>query len=321
MAVYTQLSEVEIKQFLALYDLPPLQEAEGILSGVENTNYLITLEDGSRFILTLFERRMAEEELPFFAELMEHLALKGFPSPKPLHAKNAKIIQRIKDKPAIMVSFLFGKSTTNIQPEHMSELGAAMANMHLKNANFKYSRKNSLSVDGWKNILNKISNQADEIAPGLANELQNEMKMISDAWPKNLPSGVIHADIFPDNVFYDSHDKLTGIIDFYFACNDFYVYELAICLNSWCFEKNLEFNITKAKLMLRAYNEVRPLSDAELHALPILARGAALRFLLTRAHDWLFQVEGAIVKPKDPIEYLKKLRFHRSVKHHKEYGL
>ncbi len=321
MAVYTELSPSEIQTFLSVYALPRLAKAEGIHGGVENTNYLLTLQDGTRLILTLFEKRVSASELPFFTGLMQQLAACGIPCPRPLLAKDHSVIQRVKDKPAIMVSFLEGKGVLAIQNIHMSELGAHMARLHLAGKDYAVTRKNDLLLAGWKALLGKIGRRADEIAPGLASELAEEMSALEASWPTALPYGVIHGDLFPDNVFYDAQGKLTGIIDFYFACNDFLMYDLAICLNAWCFEKTNGFNITRAKLMLRAYHEVRPISEEELSALPVLARGAALRFLLTRTHDRLFPVAGALVTPKDPMEYLKKLRFHRSVKHHAEYGL
>ena len=321
MAVYTELSHNEIRDFLGAYALAPLAEAKGICSGVENTNYLLALQDGGRFILTLFEKRVAEADLPFFVGLMEELAANRVPAPMPLRAKDGQAIRRLRGRPAVIATFLEGKSAATIKPVHISGLGAHMARLHIGASGFKQTRRNSLSLPQWRSLLGRIAHRADEIVAGLADELHAEMEALEAAWPRNLPEGVIHADLFPDNVFYNAEGRLTGIIDFYFSCNDFFAYDLAICLNCWCFEKDYQFNITRAKLMLRAYNEVRPLSEEELNALPVLARGAALRFLLTRAHDWLFPVAGALVTPKDPIEYLKKLRFHRSVKHHREYGL
>ncbi len=321
MAVYTELSQGEIQAFLHSYNLAPLRLAEGIRAGVQNTNYCITLEDNTKLILTVFETRVNETDLPFFMGLMEHLALHKVSCPMPLRAKNGQIIQQVKNKPASLVTFLEGRSVTSIQNPHMSELGAAMARLHLAGQSYTLTRANTLSLAGWKELYAKIGSRADEIIPGLAQEIDSEIKALEMAWPRDLPHGVIHADLFPDNVFYNDDNQLTGIIDFYFACNDILSYELAICLNAWCFEKHSEFNITKAKLMLRAYHDVRPISEAELEALPVLARGAALRFLLTRAHDWLFPVKGALVTQKDPMEYVKKLRFHRSVTHHSQYGL
>jgi homoserine kinase type II len=321
MAVYTELSAEDISTFLGEYDLPPLEESHGIRAGVENTNYLIIVSGGARYILTLFEKRVAEADLPFFTGLMERLSAAGVPCPMPLHGKDGAVIRRLKNKPAVIVTFLEGKSVSAISPKHMSELGVHMARMHLGGQGFERQRSNALSLVGWEMLLKKIMPRADEIAPNLANELEAERHALESVWPIDLPRGVIHADLFPDNVFFDAGNRLTGIIDFYFACNDFLAYELAICLNAWCFEKIYEFNITKAQLMLRAYNEIRPLSEAELVALPVLARGAALRFLLTRAHDWLFPAQGALVTPHDPVEYLRKLRFHLGVTHHSQYGL
>jgi homoserine kinase type II len=321
MAVYTELSLEEIRAFLSGYSLPPLEVAEGIRAGVENTNYLLKVKGGEHYILTLFEKRVAAADLPFFMGLMQQLAERGVPCPMPLRGRDGSVIRSLKGRPAVIVTFLEGKGTGSIQNAHMSELGTHMARMHLAAEGYTVPRQNALSLAGWEALLKKVAPRADAIAPGLAHELEEEMRALADTWPMDLPRGVIHADLFPDNVFYNAQERLTGIIDFYFACNDFLAYDLAICLNAWCFEKIYEFNITKARLMLRAYHEARPLSEAELGSLPVLARGAAFRFLLTRAHDWLFRVESALVTPHDPLEYLKKLRFHRSVTHHREYGL
>jgi homoserine kinase type II len=321
MAVYTELTQDEIQTLLNDYDLPKLAAADGIRSGVENTNYKLTLQDGTKRILTLFEKRVAEADLPFFAGLMEQLAAKHVPCPMPVHARDGAALRRVKNKPAMMVTFLEGASTSSIQNPHMTELGRHLANMHLGAAGFPLARPNALSLSGWQTLCAKILPRADEIVAGLADVLHEEIQYQEAAWPAHLASGVIHADLFPDNVFFDKDAKLTGLIDFYFACNDMLAYDIAICMNAWCFEKGRDFNITRAKLLLRGYNDVRPLPEAELAALPVLARGASLRFLLTRAHDWLFPVAGALVTPHDPLEYLRKLRFHRTVKHHSEYGL
>lgn len=323
MAVYTALSDFEIGAFLSRYTIGTLVSAKGITEGVENTNYLLTAEkDGvqTRYILTVYEKRTKEEDLPFFAGLKQHLAARGVTCPVPILDAGGNAIGRIKDKAAMLVSFLAGKSTRAIQNVHMSELGAHMARMHLAVADFAGARANALSLAGWRSLVEKIESRADEIAPGLGALLAGEMQWLEKNWPNDLPTGVIHADLFPDNVFYEG-ERLSGIIDFYFACNDILVYDLAIVINAWSFERQREFNITKAQQLLKAYNNVRPISDAELNAFPILCRGSALRFLLTRAYDWLNPVAGAQVSPKDPMEYVKKLRFHQSVSHHREYGL
>jgi len=314
MAVYTELSHGEIEHFLSFYPLPPLAKAEGICSGVENTNYLITLQGGRKLILTLFEKRVKAEELPFFAGLMEHLASAGVPSPLPLHCKDGNIIQALKGKQAIVVTFLAGESTEHIKDGHIAELGAYLAKLHLAGAGYPLMRRNDLSVEGWRELYVKIAARAHEISPGLEEELHNELIYLEPLWPLLLPKGVIHADLFPDNVFFDRKNHLTGIIDFYFACNDFLAYDLAVCINSWCFDKDFQLNKAHVKLLLEHYSKVRPLTRQELDAMPVLVRGAALRFLLTRAYDFLHAAPGALVSPKDPLEYLRKLRLFRDMK-------
>lgn len=321
MAVYTILSDDDISSLLSAYDLPALATAEGIRSGIENTNYKLTLADGTRLILTLFEKRVNEAELPFFASLMDELSSGGIPCPRPMHARDGQALRRVRDKPAMMVTFLEGTSVTSIRSQHTEELGRQLARLHLAGMACGPSRRNDLSLAGWQQLCGKVAPRADEIAAGLGAMLQEEAAYQQEHFPSHLPQGIIHADLFPDNVFFDAKDRLTGIIDFYFACNDMLAYDVAICLNAWCFDKEGEFALACARALLRGYNEVRPLSGAELEALPVLARGAALRFLLTRTHDGLFPVAGALVTPKDPLEYIRKLRFHRSVKHHGEYGL
>jgi homoserine kinase type II len=207
-----------------------------------------------------------------------------------------------------------------IHPEHCGPVGDVLARMHLAGSSFRMKRANALSLDGWKHLYESCDVKADTVKKGLGDDILRELDHLAMNWPRDLPAGVIHADLFPDNVFF-MHDELSGIIDFYFACNDFLVYDLAICLNAWCFEPDISFNATKARRMVAAYNKVRPLEPAEIAALPLLARGSALRFLLTRLYDWLNLPKGALVKPKDPIEYWKKLRFHRSVKSAAAYGL
>jgi homoserine kinase type II len=321
MAVYTELSFDEIQNFLDPYGLANLKTTSGISAGVENTNYLLTLEGDHKLILTLFEKRVASSDLPFFVGLMEQLARKSLPVPRPLHTEDAKIIGSIKDKPAIVITFLEGKSTNTIKTEHVAELGKYLAKMHLGSTGYHGIRPNALSLSGWREITAKVLARAEEITEGLAQDLQEEIAYLESEWPEDLPQGVIHADLFPDNVFYNAQNQLTGIIDFYFACNDFLAYDIAVCLNAWCFEKDLQFNITKARSLLNSYHGLRPLSAGELRALPVLARGAALRFLLTRTYDWLFPVKNALVTPKNPLEYLSKLSFHRKVRSHTEYGL
>jgi homoserine kinase type II len=319
MAVYTEVGDRELVAFVAEYDIGGVIACKGIAEGVENSNYLLQTEGGT-FILTLYEKRVARQDLPFFLGLMEHLAARGIACATPVRGRDGEALREVAGRPAAVVTFLSGVWVRRPHPEHCAQLGEAMAHMHLAGGDFAIARPNDLSVSGWRRLHDACAGRADEVEADLAAELEAELSEIERNWPGDLPAGVIHADLFPDNVFF-LENKLSGLIDFYFACDDFFAYDLAVCLNAWCFEPDNAFNITKARHMLSAYRKVRPFSEAELEALPLLARGAALRFLLTRLYDWLHQVEGAMVKPKDPIEYLKKLRFHRQVSGPGEYGL
>ena len=319
MAVYTAIDEDSLDDFLNAYDVGRAVSLKGIAEGVENSNYLLMTEEG-RFILTLYEKRVDPDDLPFFLGFMDHLAAKGVRCPTPIHGRDGQALRKLCGRPAALISFLDGVWPTRIQPFHCAGLGKALATMHLAGADFSLKRANALSIAGWRPLFERCKAGADDVHPGLASALEAELATIEGSWPRGLPSGVIHADLFPDNVFFQ-REALTGLIDFYFACNDLLCYDIAICLNAWCFEVDGAFNITKARHMLAAYRQVRPLSDGELEALPLLARGAALRFLLTRLYDWQHQVEGALVKPKDPLEYLEKLRFHQGVTGPGAYGL
>jgi homoserine kinase type II len=319
MAVYTAIDQAALAPFLAAYDLPPLVALEGIAQGVENSNYRLVTADGP-FILTLYERRVAPDDLPFFLALMDHLAGKGVPCPTPVHGRDGRALRSLCGRPAALVSFLAGASPHRVRASHCSALGDALARLHLAGADFAMVRPNDLSVASWRRLFEACRADADELQPGLEAEIAGELEQLERHWPAGLPQGVIHADLFPDNVFF-AGAAVSGIIDFYFACNDITAYDLAICLNAWCFEPDGAFNITKARQMLAAYRAVRPFTAAELAALPLLARGAALRFLLTRLFDWQNQVAGALVKPKDPLEYLGKLRFHRGLSGPGAYGL
>lgn len=324
MAVYTHLTHEEVAAHLSRYDLGELVSAEGIQEGVENSNYLIRTTTG-KYILTLFEKRVDPADLPFFIGMMDWLADHGIPCPQALIDKDGAKILTLKGHPAVLISFLNGKGVRTIRNTHLALLGDIQAKMHLAAEGFSLSRPNTMSLEEWKGLAEKVVSGADTIMRGLANLIEKEIRFLEAHWPGGLPSGVIHADMFPDNVFYIEHGldiRLSGVIDFYFACNDFFMYDLAICMNAWCFENmHHEFNITRTSLMLKGYNRIRPISKAELDALPILARGSALRFLLTRCYDWLNPAPGALVKPKNPMEYLKKLQFHQQVKSHTEYGL
>ncbi|HUB96336.1 MAG TPA: homoserine kinase [Stellaceae bacterium] len=319
MAVYTDVPDDDLRVFVADYDLGEVVSCKGIAEGVENSNYLLRTERGT-FILTLYERRVAPADLPFFLALMEHLARNGIACPTPLHGRDGVALRRLCGKPAVIVTFLDGMWPRRVQPFHCAALGGALARLHQAGRGFVLRRANSLSVAGWRTLFEACRARAHEVHPGLAEELGAELAALESAWPAHLPAGVIHADLFPDNVFFRG-DKLSGVIDFYFACTDFLAYDIAVCLNAWCFEPDGDFNVTKARLMLAAYRAVRPLEVDEFALLPLLARGSALRFLLTRLYDLLNHPPGALVRPKDPLEYLRKLRFHRDVARPTEYGL
>ena len=318
MAVYTKVTERELSDFLKRFDIGTLVSLTGISEGIENTNYLVQT-DKARFILTLYEKRVNPRELPYFLDLMTHLAKKGISCPLPVADKTGETLLPLCGKKACLTTFLNGKSVAQITPEHCGQLGAAMAKMHLAGQDFAGFRKNDLSVDGWETLIGKIGKAADTVADDLFDEMSNVFETVKSRFPTGLPQGVIHADLFPDNVFF-TDGKLSGIIDFYFACNDALVYELAVCLNAWCFDQDTwDFNPAKAKNMIEAYDRVRPLSIEEKEALPALALGSALRFLLTRTYDWLNRVPDALVTPKNPLEYVKKMRFHEKIRDCREY--
>ena len=319
MAVYTEVSDTELAAFIADYDIGPAISCKGIAEGVENSNYLL-LTEGGPHILTLYEKRVAAQDLPFFLDLIEHLAARGVPCPVPVHGRDGAVLRQLCGRPAAITSFLTGVWLRRPQPGHCAALGEALARLHLAGLDYAPERANALSLDSWRPLFEKCHAGADGVVPGLSAEVSASLERIEAEWPRDLPRGVIHADLFPDNVFFE-RDRLSGLIDFYFACNDALVYDLAVCLNAWCFEPDLSFNVTKARHMIARYCAVRRCSQAEIAALPRLAEGAALRFLLTRLYDWINQVEGALVKPKDPREYLHKLRFHRGVKDPRAYGI
>jgi len=319
MAVYTDVADDELHAFVALYDIGEVLSCKGIAEGVENSNFLVATERGN-FILTLYEKRVAPADLPFFIALMEHLAKNGVACPTPLHGRDGVALRELCGRPAAIVSFLPGMWPRRIQPFHCAGVGRALAELHDAGASFDMKRTNDLSVLGWRRLYEACSPRACEVHPGIAGELDEELRLLERDWPRDLPRGVIHADLFPDNVFFRDRD-VSGLIDFYFACTDFLAYDLAICLNAWCFEADGSLNVTKTRLLLDGYRQARPISPAELAALPILARGSAIRFLLTRLFDWLNQPAGALVRPKDPLEFLRKLRFHRSVASPRDYGL
>ena len=319
MAVYTEFTDEELNSFIEGYDIGTALSAKGIAEGVENSNYLLSTEAG-QFILTLYERRVDPKDLPFFLGLMEHLAGRGLTCPTPVHARSGSALGRLADRPAAIISFLSGMWVRRPQAHHCAAVGRALAELHDKASDFELTRPNALSLADWRPLYQNCNGRADEVQKGLAGEIERELDFLETAWPKGLPTGVIHADLFPDNVFFLG-GELSGLIDFYFACNDMLAYDLAICLNAWCFEADGSLNMTKSHALIAGYQAVRPLDKTELQALPLLARGSALRFLLTRLYDWLTVPENALVVPKDPTEYTRRLRFHRTVDSASAYGL
>lgn len=320
MAVYTDVAADELAEFLSRYDLGELLSYKGIAEGVENSNFLLHTSAGY-FILTLYEKRVERDDLPFFLALMTHLASRGISCPLPVKDRSGEALSSLSGRPAAIISFLEGVWPRKPNAAHCAGVGQALARMHLAGRDFPMSRPNALSVAGWRPLFDAAAARVDEVQPGLAAFITAELDYLEgNVWPTNLPQGVIHADLFPDNVFFLG-ERLSGIIDFTFACNDTLAYDVAICLNAWCFESDYSFNVTKARALLGAYGRERQLSDAEEHALPLLARGAALRFLLTRLVDFLNVPPGALVRPKDPLEYVRKLRFQQSVASMRDYGV
>ncbi len=319
MAVYTDVAAEDLAAFLAGYDIGDLLAYKGIAEGVENSNFLVHTSRGY-FILTLYEKRVAAADLPFFLGLMEHLHARGITCPQPVKNLKHEVWGWIAGRPAAIITFLDGMWIRRPSPGHCAALGEALARLHLAGLDFEMSRANALSVEGWRPLYDICSARVDEVQRDLKLFLAAELLHLEREWPRRLPQGVIHADLFPDNVFFLGN-RLSGLIDFYFACTDALVYDVAICLNAWCFESDHSYNVTKGRSLLNAYTQVRPLSDAERGALPLLARGAALRFLLTRLVDWFDVPAGALVRPKDPMEYYRKLRFHQAVKEAGDYGI
>lgn len=318
MAVYTEVSFEELETLLERYDIGQPLSFKGIAEGIENSNFYLQTDRGA-FILTLYEKRVAVGDLPFFLGLMEHLADRGLSCPLPVKTRDGQALVELNGRMAAIVTFLTGIALRRPDAAHCAAAGAEMARLHKCGEGFALTRANALGPPGWKLLADQIEG-ADDIEEGLSALIATSLDAVVAEWPTDLPRGVIHADYFPDNVLF-VQEKVGGVIDFYFACNDFYIYDLAIMLNSWCFEIDGSFNITKGQSLIGAYRAQRPLSDAEIAALPVLMRGSALRFLLTRTYDWINHDPTALVRPKDPREYSKKLRFHNKVKHAREYGL
>jgi homoserine kinase type II len=320
MAVYTDVAADELAEFLQGYDIGELLSYKGIAEGVENSNFLLHTTSGY-FILTLYEKRVAKGDLPFFLALMAHLAVHGITCPQPVKNRRGEALAMLAGRPAAIITFLEGIWPRKPNTAHCAGVGQVLAKMHLAGRDFSMSRANALSVSGWRPLFDAAASRADELQHGLRDFISAELdRLESGIWPEQLPKGVIHADLFPDNVFFLG-EKLSGVIDFTFACNDILAYDIAITLNAWCFEADHSFNVTKARAFLNAYGRERKLSDAEQDALPLLARGASLRILLTRLVDWFNVPPGALVRPKDPLEYVRKLRFQQGVASIRDYGV
>jgi homoserine kinase type II len=300
MAVYTDVSDDALHDYLADYDIGGLVAFRGIAEGVENSNFSLRTTTGD-YILTLYERRVDPQDLPWFLGFMQHLAASGITCPLPVPGRDGAALRFLCGRHAAITTFLPGVWPRRVQQAHCRPLGEAVARLHLAGRDFAPQRPNALGPQAW------------------AGQLDRAAASILAAWPADLPRGHIHADLFPDNVFF-LDGRLSGLIDFYFACTDVYAYDIAICLNAWCFEADFAFNATRAKAFFRGYESVRPLCSAERAALPVLAQGAALRFLLTRLFDWLNTQPGAMVTRKSPLEYLRRLRFHLGIRDFRDYG-
>ncbi len=315
MAVYTQLTEDDLAALLADYDLGEASAFAGIEAGVENSNFALTTPRG-RYIVTIFERRVGEADLPFFMGLMAHLAARGFPAPKPIATRSGAMLTRVKGKPAAVVSFLEGDWPRRPTRAQCRAVGETLALMHRALDSFELTRANALGPDAWAALIAPRLSAVEALRPALASAIEQDLSEVREHWLRlgqgELPRGAIHADLFPDNTLFVG-ERLTGLIDFYFACTDFLAYDLAVCLNAWCFEEAGVYDIDKGRALISAYENVRLLTSAEHEALPIFARGAALRFFATRLADWSDTPAGALVMPKDPLEYADKLAFHRGV--------
>jgi homoserine kinase type II len=319
MAVYTEVTDDALAAFLSEYDLGTMVAFRGIAEGVENSNYSLRTTTGD-YILTLYEKRVDPAELPWFLGLMEHLARRGIVCPLPVHGRDGVALRYLCGRHAAITTFLPGVWPRRVRVEHCGPLGTALASLHVAGTGYAPTRPNALGPAGWGPLLERSRGRADELQPGLEAELAAAVACVLAAWPSGLPIGHIHADLFPDNVFF-LDGRLSGLIDFYFAATDILAYDVAVCLNAWCFEQDFSFNVTKARAMLSGYVATRSLSAEERAALPVLCQGAALRFLLTRLFDWLNTQPGALVTRKDPLEYLRRLRFHLAAPDEHAYGI
>jgi len=320
MAIYTKISSRDIQLIEKKYNLGKIVYFKGIKKGIENTNYLLKTKK-QRFILTLFEKRVQSKDLPFFMNLMDKLNKYKINCPQPQRNKKGKFLMKIKNKTAAIVSFVEGKDKFKLNPKNCFEIGKNIAKLHMASKKVKLYRKNSLSLKDWPNLLNKIGNRSKIISPNLNNLMKKSLLQLKSQWPKKLPYGIIHADLFIDNIFFKKN-KFHGYIDFYFACNDFLMYEIAICINALCFDKKNNkfiFNKKKSKNLIKGYSKIRKFSNKEKKSLNVLCKGAALRYLLTRTYDYLNTPKSAVIKIKNPREYIQKLKVHNNFSNFKNY--
>ena len=316
MAIYTEISFSQVQLILKDYNIGHLKKLIGIKKGIENTNYLLVTSK-NKFILTIYEKRVNSKELPFFMHLMKKLNAKQINCPKPILNKKRKFLFKVEKKLASITSFVHGKEKKNHSLNESKIIGNNIAKLHLATKNIKLYRKNNLSLQSWFALNNLIKKSKSKKINRLCKWIDTILQDLKKQWPSNLPSGIIHADLFHDNIFF-LKKKFSGFIDLYFSCNDAYVYDLAICINAICFDSKFKFKVNKAKALLKGYQQIRKLTKKEILALPYLLRGAAIRFYLTRLYDQLNQQKGAIVKVKNPNEFLQKIKFHLQFKQYEK---
>ncbi len=318
MAVYTHVTKEELILFLKDYEIGELKGYEEISEGVENTNYKLIAEKGT-YILTLYEDRVKKEDIPFFLDFMFHLSSSKINCPLPISNKKNKLISELNSKPASILSFLSGSSSQKITVEQTFEVGSVLAKIHLTGKELSIKRKNPISINNFEELIINSNETANNISSDLNSEISKEFNRIKENWPKDLPSGIIHADLFPDNVLFEENN-ISGVIDFCFSCIDFFAYDLGICINAWCFTEE-GFDLSLSESLLKGYQSIRKLEDNEIKNLPILCSASSLRFLLTRLNDWRSEKGNAIVTPKNPKDFVKILKFNKTVANASEYGL
>ena len=320
MAVYTKINNQDILSLSQKFNLGKIIKFYGITKGIENTNYLLKTNN-NKYILTIFEKRVQKKDLPFFMKLMDKLNQQKINCPKPIKDKNGKYLTLIKNKTACIVTFLNGKDKQNLNNKNCYDVGKNIGKLHNAAHKIKLYRKNSMSINNLESLLKNIKFRSKTIVPNLKSVLRTNLREIKKEWPKNLPKGIIHGDLFIDNIFFNK-DKFAGFIDFYFSCNDYSMYEIAICINALCFDKrNNKFvlNNQKVKSLIKGYQSVKKIYQKEKDALNVLCRGAALRYLLTRIYDYINTPKTALIKIKDPKEYFQKLIIHNNLNSFKNY--